>query len=701
MPPSRPGDPGRARGARTRSRSTLPARRGRRADRGSRRTEPPVPRLAPSGSRWPRSTVVPALPRPTPSGSSRSCSSSPATRLSRSTGCRRPSRRPAPARCGPSSRAWTRRSRPRAARSPAATSTPTTASGSAPAGKRLSDLAAITGVVAIRPLKTYTHRQRERPSRTSAHPTAWQANGATGDGVTIAVIDTRHRLHARGLRRPGHRGRLRRERPDGHRVRLVPDGQGRSRATTSPATATTPDGESWLAPRRRRTRTRSTAATTARTCPAPRRARASSPTTPPTPAPTTRRSTPSSGTFAVGPGVAPRRSSSRSRSSAARAPRTSSWTRSSGSPPTTSPTPTASTSSTCRSARRSARTPTPMPSRRTTWSTWASSSSRRQATRAPFPYVTGAPAAATKAISVAALDAFPAIPLATIDLPGGARRPGNNQNAYPGLPVSGMLHVVAGTHAASPRAAPRATTTRLRRQDRRRSAAASAPSSTRAPRPRRPARSASIDRQPRRTPSGGDLPTFIGYNPEDFEIPMVGTDKEAATALLGATTAPPVTLKSAGTAPNPTYQRDRRLQLVRPALGRRLAQAGRRGPGVNMLSALNGSGWNGTTYSGTSMAAPVTAGVAALVRDAHPNWSPLRVKAAIGNTADASAATIADYDPLRVRRRRRPGGPRGQHHASWPRRATARRASRSATSRWTARTASRSGSRSGTRATSP
>ena len=119
------------------------------------------------------------------------------------------------------------------------------------------------------------------------------------------------------------------------------------------------------------------------------------------------------------------------------------------------------------------------------------------------------------------------------------------------------------------------------------------------------------------------------------------------TALLandGAT----VTLKSAGTAPNPTYQQIADFSSSGPRWADGWLKPDVAAPGVNMLSALNGSGWNGTTYSGTSMAAPVTAGVAALVRDAHPNWSPLRVKAAISNTADASSATIADYDPLRA-----------------------------------------------------
>ena len=56
-------------------------------------------------------------------------------------------------------------------------------------GQRLKDLAAIKGVVAIRPLRTYTIDNTNAVPYVGA-PTAWQANGATGDGVTIAVIDT-------------------------------------------------------------------------------------------------------------------------------------------------------------------------------------------------------------------------------------------------------------------------------------------------------------------------------------------------------------------------------------------------------------------------------------------------------------------------------------------------------------------------------
>ena len=76
-------------------------------------------------------------------------------------------------------------------------------------------------------------------------------------------------------------------------------------------------------------------------------------------------------------------------------------------------------------------------------------------------------------------------------------------------------------------------------------------------------------------------------------------------------------------------------------------------PGTGILSAASGGGAAGHVLSGTSMAAPHVAGIAALVRAAHPRWSPTEVKAAIVNTATHDVTTEPEgaglaYGPERV-----------------------------------------------------
>ncbi|CAM5788514.1 S8 family serine peptidase [Cellulomonas persica] len=76
-------------------------------------------------------------------------------------------------------------------------------------------------------------------------------------------------------------------------------------------------------------------------------------------------------------------------------------------------------------------------------------------------------------------------------------------------------------------------------------------------------------------------------------------------------------------------------------------------PGTGILSAASGGGAAGHLLSGTSMAAPHVAGIAALVRAAHPAWSSTDVKAAVVNTATHDVTTEPDgegiaYGPERV-----------------------------------------------------
>lgn len=69
-------------------------------------------------------------------------------------------------------------------------------------------------------------------------------------------------------------------------------------------------------------------------------------------------------------------------------------------------------------------------------------------------------------------------------------------------------------------------------------------------------------------------------------------------------------------------------------------------PGVSIRSTAVGTGDGYADFSGTSMAAPVTAGSIALVRQAKPSWSAVQVKAAVVNTASRDSNLLVQNTRL-------------------------------------------------------
>jgi len=282
----------------------------------------------------------------------------------------------------------------------------------------------------------------------------------------------------------------------------------------------------------------------------------------------------------------------------------------------------------------------------------------------PGAYIDGAPAAATRALSVAALDASsPTFPGADLALSTGqtvaaqlsngpfqgdpgASLPGSLsvavlRDSYPGGPVS------VGCNAADFAGYPggvagklvvvvRGTCARVHKAilGQKAGAAAVAMVDTTAGFP-------PFEGQVTADPDTGEqftltIPFFgirglLGPSPTD--------DGDRLVAADGGTSG-----FTASTVTNPGYQR----AVSFTSGGPRNPDGGLKpeviAPGVSIKSTAVGTGSEGTRMSGTSMAAPHTAGLAALVTQAHPAWSTEAIKAAIIGTAEAGPSKIQGYN---------------------------------------------------------
>ena len=140
-----------------------------------------------------------------------------------------------------------------------------------------------------------------------------------------------------------------------------------------------------------------------------------------------------------------------------------------------------------------------------------------------------------------------------------------------------------------------------------------------------------------------------------IQLPKVGTDKLAPAVAAGTL--------------NVTFDGKLKSTIkdVTPSITDTLSSFSSRGthgapgvvkpdvtaPGDTIASAGMGTGNDVLVISGTSMATPLTAGIAALVKKKHPTWTPEQIKAAVMNTAThdiytGENATGSKYGPGRV-----------------------------------------------------
>ncbi len=158
-----------------------------------------------------------------------------------------------------------------------------------------------------------------------------------------------------------------------------------------------------------------------------------------------------------------------------------------------------------------------------------------------------------------------------------------------------------------------------------------------------------VNNQPGFPPFEGPITTNPDNNePATVTIPFLGVegpadDETSPGAALLKDDGKTATL-SPTAVDNPTYRATADFSSSGPRGGDSWLKPDVTAPGVSITSTGVGTGDGPAIESGTSMSSPFVAGVAALVRQAHPTWKDPRLwRDAIVNTA--SSAQVADYLP--------------------------------------------------------
>lgn len=267
------------------------------------------------------------------------------------------------------------------------------------------------------------------------------------------------------------------------------------------------------------------------------------------------------------------------------------------------------------------------------------------------PYVTGSPGDGHGVISVAAVDSTATFPGVSLTV-AGQKIPAINANSAP-LPSDGLKVVVvtddpateenealgcskgafdkAGVTSGANQVAvvTRGTCARVAKAIFGQQAGAAAV--------------VMINTDPAYPPYEGEITS----NPDDgvpytVTIPFLGvrsTDGDALRAADGET----LTLAEM-TLDNPAYRDYASFSSAGPATGDSSLAPNISAPGVSISSAGVGTGSDAAVNSGTSMAAPHVAGVAALAVQAHPSWKAEDIAATLGSTSDPDK--LAAYSPV-------------------------------------------------------